>query len=214
MRAAPSSVVALLLAALGCATDGSSGPTNYLRYVARDVGFEHVLMRWQTTAMPLRVHLPPPPADLTMHPEVALDAVRDGVTDWTDVAGPGVPSFRFVDEPGDADIPIVWDAEPTGWFVAQCVYQLNDRQRRFGVARILVTTRDRGDEVSPQTLYATVLHEMGHALGLIGHSPDPADVMYPDRGFAITLSQRDRETLRLLYSKPNGTPVTGARSAD
>ena len=46
---------------------------------------------------------------------------------------------------------------------------------------------------------------MGHALGLIGHSDDPRDIMYPgisrdpDKG----LSARDRNTLRELYAGPN-----------
>jgi predicted Zn-dependent protease len=176
---------------------------------------EHVLLRWEERRMPLRVHLPPPPAGLASDPAAVWDAVRDGVTDWTDVAAPGVPSFRFVDEPGAADIPIVWEATPSGdWFIAHCIYDVNWAQRRFGVARILVTTRYQGREAGLDELYVTVLHEMGHALGLTGHSPATGDVMHPNAQDAHELSARDRETLRLLYAKPIGTHVTGARTAD
>jgi predicted Zn-dependent protease len=58
---------------------------------------------------------------------------------------------------------------------------------------------------------------MGHALGLAGHSPDPGDIMYGgglSRSTATDLSERDRETLRLLYSRPVGSRVVGARSWD
>jgi hypothetical protein len=121
--------------------------------------------------------------------------------------------------PGDADIPIVWEAEPSGdWYIAHCVYDVNLIQRRFGVARILVTTRYGGrEQVSLEELYETVLHEMGHALGLAGHSPYETDIMYFRGGWAAKtdgLSERDRATLRALYAKPNGHRVTGPRRAD
>jgi predicted Zn-dependent protease len=206
--------VLLLLAAVGCAGEGAD-PPDYLRYVAYEVpGNEHVLLRWETRRMPLKVHLPPPPDGLASDPEAVLDAVRDGVVEWADVAGPGIPGFAFVEDAGDADIPIVWDAEPSGWFVAHCVYDVNWAQRRFGVARILVTTREGGREVSLEELYLTVLHEMGHALGLTGHSPDPDDAMYRTSAGARGLSERDRATVRRLYGLPIGHLVGGARSAD
>jgi len=208
------SLASVVVAALGCAGGGSPAAPDYLRYVAYDVGFEHVLLRWQEERMPLRVYLPAPPPRFVSDPEAVHDAVRDGITDWSDAAGPGVPSFRFVDDPGDADIPIVWDSEPTSDFIAYCLYDVNAPQRRFGVARILVTARRDGREVPLEALYLTVLHEMGHALGLAGHSPEAGDVMYRTSSTSKGLTARDRETLRLLYSKPNGTRVVGARSAD
>jgi predicted Zn-dependent protease len=73
-----------------------------------------------------------------------------------------------------------------------------------------------GAEPSLDTLYATLLHEMGHALGLGGHSPSPADVMYGRVNAAgrPELSERDRTTLRALYARPNGHRVTGPKRAD
>jgi predicted Zn-dependent protease len=217
----PAALLALALAALACAGGAGGGALDaggehYLRFVSYEVPVnERVLLRWEARQMPLRVHLPPPPAGLASDPAAVWDAVRDGVTDWTDVASPGVPSFRFVDDPGDADIPIVWEAAPSGdWFIAHCVYDVNWAQRRFGVARILVTARYQGREAGLDELYVTVLHEMGHALGLAGHSPAAGDAMHPRAQGARELSARDRETLRLLYAKPIGTRVAGARKAD
>ena len=105
-------------------------------------------------------------------------------------------------------------------------------QRRFGVAHIVVTGRYHdGTPATMEGLRWTIVHEMGHALGLGGHSPNPSDAMYgfldadtpeaqnsggPEAGaFAPVegLSTRDRETLRLLYEKPSGTRMSGARRA-
>jgi hypothetical protein len=196
----------------GCASGGAQG--DYLRYSAHDTGFEHVVLRWEARKMPLRVHLPPPPPGLASDPEAALDAVRDGFTDWTDVAAPGVPSFVFVESAGDADIPVVWEREPTGdWFIAYCVMEPNLGPDRFRVARILVTTRYQGREATLEELYQTMLHEVGHGIGL-GHSPVPGDIMFPRSGTARGPSPRDRATLRRLYELPIGHPVSGARSVD
>ncbi len=170
--------------------------------------------------MPLKIHLPKPPDDFVDDPEAVWDSVRDGVTDWTDVAAPGIPSFVFVDNAGDADIPIVWERKSLGgdrWYIAYAASDIDVFAQRFGIAHILVTAR-RGDGSEPSLglLYETVLHEMGHALGLAGHSPDKADIMYPRivGGRDERLSARDRETLRLLYKRPNGHHIAGARQAD
>lgn len=166
--------------------------------------------------MPLRVHLPVPPEGFYADPLAMHDVVRDGVGDWANVVEPGLPRFVFVDTAGAADIQIAWALEPPdpSWSVAHCVYAQTVVSKQFGVDRILVTARWRGREPSLDTIYATVLHEMGHALGLGGH--DAADVMYPrvDAGGRPELTERDRATLRALYAKPNGHRLTGPKRAE
>jgi len=209
----------LLSAALAC-TSASPGPArdadNYLRYVAMrmPVGSESILLRWPEKQMPLKVHLPRPPDGLFEEPDGIFDSVRDGVMDWTDVAAPGVPSFVFVENKGDADIPIVWAAEPDGgWYIAFCNYEGHALTNRFDVSHILVTARWGDGRVADlHDVYDTMLHEMGHALGLAGHSPNPKDVMAPNVGGSQTgLTDRDRNTLKALYARPIGTRILGAR---
>jgi predicted Zn-dependent protease len=200
---------------IGCASESLPSSDHYLRYSAFDTGFnEHILMRWPDQRMPLKVHLPAPPPGMVEDPEAVLEAVRDGFTDWTDAAGPGVPSFVFVEEAGAADIPVVWEAAPNGeWYIAHCAYDLDFRPVRFGVSRILITTEWEGATWSLQDLYETLLHEVGHSLGL-RHSPNRADIMFAGKADARGLSERDRGTLRRLYSLPIGHRVAGARTAD
>ena len=62
------------------------------------------------------------------------------------------------------------------------------------------------------------LHEIGHALGLVNHSQDPHDIMYPYLISQNALSQRDLKTFHMLYDfqppdsvlrlarAPKGTP--------
>jgi hypothetical protein len=54
-------------------------------------------------------------------------------------------------------------------------------------------------ETRPILLRNIVTHELGHALGLIGHSSDRCDIMYADSDEYSRLSQRDINTLMRLY---------------
>jgi hypothetical protein len=180
---------------------------HYLRRVAvRDNARDYVL-HWPVGAMPLRVHLPPPPDGLFEDPAAVEGAVRRAVLDWGDVASPGVPGFVFVDSRADADIPIAWAEQAVGeWYIAFCSVQPNPRQRRLDVQQILVTGRwGDGHEADLESIHRVLLHEMGHALGLLGHSDDPGDIMFPrlSEQTGAGLSERDRNTLRLLYARPS-----------
>ncbi len=108
----------------------------------------------------------------------------------------------------------MWAAEPNGsWYIAFCAYQPNFGSRRLDVSHILVTARWGDRRVADlHEIYDTMLHEMGHALGLAGHSPDSRDLMFPSMGRTETgLSQRDRNTLKALYARPIGTRILGAK---
>ena len=181
---------------------GDRAGRHYLRDMVFSGRGDTFLVHWGRRKMPLAIHLPPPPPGLFANPDEVESAVRRAVLDWTDVAGPGVPRFEFVDDMGDADIPIVWADSPDGdWYIAFCSYDLNLAQLRMGVAHILVTGRwGNGEEASEGEIHKVMLHEMGHALGLGGHSDDPRDIMYPSiRSDAAGLSDADRLTLKKLY---------------
>jgi predicted Zn-dependent protease len=56
-----------------------------------------------------------------------------------------------------------------------------------------------------EALQATALHELGHAIGLWGHSDEPGDAMaaVPGAQPVLSLSGRDRATVRWLYQQPS-----------
>jgi len=210
----------------GCATPRASEygddmdatiAKSYLRRVAFGMLFnEWILLRWRKSEMPLEVYLPEPPPGLFSDPEETMEVVRTAILAWKDVAGPGVPSFVFGDNAKDADIRVSWAPEPDGdWYVAYCSYDYAKiRLRQFGVDYLLISGRsERGTVVGSQLIHAVVMHEMGHALGLAGHSKNPLDVMYSTitPGFDYEISASDRLTLTELYSKPIGKRVVGAK---
>ena len=72
---------------------------------------------------------------------------------------------------------------------------------------IIRTTNDKGEKLPEKVIYHILLHEIGHAIGIMGHSTDPNDVMYTGTSvFLSHLSQRDKNTARALYNTYNKKP--------
>jgi hypothetical protein len=71
---------------------------------------------------------------------------------------------------------------------------------------IRVFINPRFDPASPGVdgcLALTTTHELGHAIGIFEHSPDPGDIMFGDP-VVTTLSDRDRATVEAAYHlQPN-----------
>ncbi len=77
----------------------------------------------------------------------------------------------------------------------------------FKVNIILILESDGTiDELTQKEIRAVCLHELGHALGLWGHSPYEGDINYAIVSAAQHPSQRDINTLRKLYNTPLNTP--------
>lgn len=85
-------------------------------------------------------------------------------------------------------------------------------------------TNPRKENFSSREIYNTALHELGHTLGIMGHSDKKSDLMYSSnennmnmyalyRSDFQYLSNRDLETLALLYRmEPTITNVKGLYS--
>jgi hypothetical protein len=69
----------------------------------------------------------------------------------------------------------------------------------------LVYSRDK--DIRLLVLKNVVTHELGHALGLLGHSPIRADLMYPETDETSRLSQRDINTINKLYQMKVDIPL-------
>lgn len=69
----------------------------------------------------------------------------------------------------------------------------------------LIMTKDMS--VRYRCLQNIVTHELGHALGLLGHSPCESDIMYPVTDEHSRLSQRDINTLVKLYQSKADIPL-------
>lgn len=66
--------------------------------------------------------------------------------------------------------------------------------------KILTIDPNTGNDLEDSFIYFATLHEIGHSLGMKGHSPKQEDVMYAKSSTAkAELSQRDLNTINLFY---------------
>ena len=71
-----------------------------------------------------------------------------------------------------------------------------------GKSKIQLLTRYKGQIVSQKSIYGVALHEIGHALGIQGHSKNNNDIMFPTTNtIGVHTSKRDVNTIMHIYSK-------------
>ena len=79
---------------------------------------------------------------------------------------------------------------------------------RFDLDEVVVYAADEYGLLTPGQVGRVALHEIGHALGMLGHSPMPGDRMfaaYRDRSAVASLSTLDIQSFVSLYRVPVGT---------
>jgi TolA-binding protein/predicted Zn-dependent protease len=154
------------------------------------------VVRWSAEAMPLKV------AITTAHAPVQADAlVRQALATWQKASG-GKVSFVVVTNPAQADINLSWAKQLTHNRLGVSPFEAVGN--RITKADVTVATHDpvQGQPLDRAALGRVILHELGHALGLHGHSANPQDVMYFSNTpqTSATLTARDVKTLGLLYT--------------
>jgi predicted Zn-dependent protease len=156
---------------------------------------------------PIQVYIAPPPKGTLIKPEVWQSAIAQSVQDWQ----PYLPLSIVASEAG-ADINI--SANPplnkSGQRVrsAETRYEIYVSDRKELAHRVTVYIRPNQ---SPQYITAAARHELGHALGIWGHSLTASDVMYFSQvRNPPSISGRDVNTLKRIYQQPTllGWPVT------
>ncbi len=207
---------------------------NYLPFMAhrteRD-GRELVFFcRWDEREFPLPVWVEPPriPDDLQDEfkptpPQAYVEAVRAALDRWEQRLG-AVLGFRAADRSEQARLRIrlVGEAGPLPAPDVQVlgvtpvargcqVVGENAGENRllveFAVPELEIFVADRFGLLPPDQVERLALHELGHALGMRGHSPIPADLMFEvarDRS-VDRLSVADVNSFLSLYRIPNGT---------
>jgi predicted Zn-dependent protease len=167
-------------------------------------------MTWNVDRMPIKVFVASGTETPGFKPEYA-DLVAPACNDW---ASPlqGKISFKFVNDRKNADITVDWAHDMTK--AVDC--EEGGQARYFGQAGhlthvdIMLLTIDPSPTVKLTAARVSWIlhHEIGHALGLVGHSPDPDDIMYYNCSPTVMakyaeLSKRDQNTIAKLYSLPN-----------
>ncbi len=80
-------------------------------------------------------------------------------------------------------------------------YDSND-YLRYAYIQLLSRKPNSNKKFTQSEIYVTTLHELGHALGIKGHSPNEHDIMYASssKSKEKNLSKRDINTLKIMYS--------------
>lgn len=175
---------------------------NYLAAISQDGSF-----RWSADRMPIDVYI----ADGGAVPGYRAEyrkMIADAFNEWCNNSK-GLLKWRQVNDPRQADVVCTWTNNPTikpGSVEAGQTRTLVQTNRDTGegkivTAQISILTELMGRQFSNENMYKTCLHEVGHALGLQGHSDVPSDIMYPtvNQTQIAKLKSRDLNTLTRLY---------------
>jgi predicted Zn-dependent protease len=136
--------------------------------------------------------------------------VKDAFETWTRASGNKL-RFEFVPSQS-ADIVLTWVGSVAGFKnpkeagEASVDYHAVGSAKRtlqnpgdIKVAHVKLLSKDINQhEWQPGELRLVALHEIGHALGIFGHSLKAGDIMYSEKG-ASELSARDINTINILY---------------
>jgi len=126
------------------------------------------------------------------------ESLRAAFADWENIATPKI-RFSFVTE-SPADITCQFVSEfPKKEADAAGVTSYQTSPHHMDSAVISLKTNCNVRPLTNELMRVVCLHEIGHALGLVNHSLDPHDVMYPYLNSQTSLSRKDIKTIKLLY---------------
>ncbi len=163
---------------------------------------------WPRSTLPVRVYVAPG--------DSLLPDVETALARWEGVFLYGEFRSTMASDSAHADIIVENNISPGGEgvpaFAPQCsgLTQIDTLSTAFTIRLpIHVYVWPNGTTAGLGDCYRiTMTHEMGHAIGLLHHSPNPDDVMYADPSID-GLSARDTATAQVLYHlTPNMQIVT------
>ena len=170
------------------------------------------ILRWNAESFPLKVYI-----DNTSSPgEMYIQSIKKAFNQWSSTTK--FLTFTQVFKPEESDIEIKFtNYDGPKCTSANCKYVLATTTNRTDeynrLTKMIITfykNNPLGEDNTSTQIYNTALHEIGHALGISGHSDNPNDVMYGNNN-AVTkfasifedetafLSKRDLNTITLLY---------------
>ena len=186
-------------------------PNSYIRGVIA----QGDVTRWNTKTFPLKVYVQ---QDGNV-PDYYTAQIKRAYGKWQSVTG-GKISFKFVSSPQNADMKCYFLPDLPNLSDDTAGYH---QFKYYGdtIADSVIKFRyanKNGKPYPSAMIYNVALHEIGHALGLAGHSSKSSDLMYPiSMNRSYDISKRDLTTLKLLYSMvPDLTnkPITSSEKAN
>jgi len=175
----------------------SRGRDNFL-----DETLLEIAQRWSPSCMPIPVFIHDG-TGVRGYAGYLPELLKQAFVEWAQNSG-GKVSFKLVNTPSSCLIECFWASDTSGMSSTleegETVASGTVKTLTHAKITLLTTITDS----SPQRFKGVCLHEIGHALGMHGHSSDPGDIMFMfSKGNdtrANTLSARDKNTLFLIYT--------------
>lgn len=190
---------------------------NYIEQAPADSN----IIRWNKDSFPLSVYI----ESTDNLPDYYISSVKQALGQWQGAID--FISFKTTDKRNDAQIVISFKNLPQNVCDDNvCKYvagYTNPKiiSGKLNSMEITIYDKDpKGEYFTTKEIYNTILHELGHSLGIMGHSYSTSDLMYQQnqeqtsifakhRSEFQYLTQSDINTVKLLYMlEPNITDKT------
>lgn len=175
-----------------------STPSNAANYVD-DVLANGKIMRWNDETQRIKIYMASGNHIKGWNPEYAENFKRACLV-WQGILNNKV-KFEFVENASEpVDTVVTWHADRSIRAATTDTDILGNKLVKADIAFHLI---DNSNQLYvPRAIYKLSLHELGHLLGISGHSRNPDDIMFPAATYAIKPSVRDAATLLELYARP------------
>lgn len=169
-----------------------------------DDATQNGIARWPQSRLPITVSIKPDPSVPGFRQEY-VDVLKQAFADW-EQASNGFFRFEFTNDPA-ARLVCTW-TDDTKKMISTAegghTVVVPDSKGILKVDIILLSVPPmRTQKISNNYARRIDLHEIGHALGILGHSKNPNDIMFSTVMPADTvpeLSMRDKATLSKIYN--------------
>jgi tetratricopeptide (TPR) repeat protein len=175
-------------------------------------------LRWPSTRMPLRIYLAPGDGVYAYQPNFE-GILRQAFTDWQEISA-GRIKFAFTNDPKQADIECSWTSDARKFSNSAEAGETRVYTNHVGITRgtvkLLTVPLSPDLPLTDNRLRVICLHEIGHVLGLAGHTTNPDDIMFYSSSIVDRhrdLSVRDGNTIIHLYTSKFDLAPTNQKSA-